>query len=424
MVGRILREYHLRKIDPSTIRRRGGSVRGICVSYMVGSGESEAAVGAVAGAGSGAGAVGGAGSGAGAGAGAGSQAGVGAGSEGGAGSELFLVRAYRTDAPVPAHFGGRTAGTMLDWLLRQAATLTYLEAEGFPAPRLIPTWSDDPVGLDGTWLTLATTLIEGPVLQPSLAQLSMLGDALGALHSLDIGPGLADAQESALAVANRGAAGRAAWDPAAAVPETLARLDAAEPYLPPEWQSMYTQMRQATEAVGRWAADLPSGLVHGDARAANAIQSGTDAVTLIDWEAGGLGLPVLDLGHCLLECHMDSGRGADEARAWHVKPDETRIAAFSRAYAARRVLSPAEREILPEAVAFGSAFIGAIHFTEALIGGVRGAAMDARLDRLRNRLAVAPVVARLAAARLAGPQNGPGSRYAEPGHPPSAGTGA
>ena len=43
-----------------------------------------------------------------------------------------------------------------------------------------------------------------------------------------------------------------------------------------------------------------------------------------------------------------------------------------------------------------------LHFEQALADGVRGAAMDARLERLSNRVAVSETVAQLAAGHLAG----------------------
>ncbi len=62
----------------------------------------------------------------------------------------------------------------------------------------------------------------------------------------------------------------------------------------------------------------------------------------------------------------------------------------------------AERAILPDAVRFGACYIGGIHLYLALAEGVSGTSMDARLDRLRNRMAVSDAVARLAAPHLAG----------------------
>ena len=70
-----------------------------------------------------------------------------------------------------------------------------------------------------------------------------------------------------------------------------------------------------------------------------------------------------------------------------------------------------------EGIRFAAAFIGAIHFEQVLLGGARGAAMDARLDRLRNRLAASQAVAERASHHL----TGSGKRYAEPGRPEAAG---
>ena len=370
IVGRVLREYHLRGIEPSALRRVGGAVASGVVTYLVGPDETAP----------------------------------------------WVVRACREDAPVPVYVSREPAMTMLDWLMAQAATLDCLEAAGYPAPRVIRTHSGDRVGLDGGWLTLATSFVEGPVIRPSLAQLRMLGAALGRLHALDVagerGGGPAGERGGVLAGERgdvlAGEPGRASWYPEAAIPATLARLDAVEGLIPEELRDLHAQLRQTALTVQAGLSSLPRGMVHGDAWPGNAVQSGPDAVTLIDWETGGLGLPVLDLGTCLIESLLDaqpSGSGSAVPRsgpaAWLVEPDEDRIGAVAGGYAVQRVVGAAERALLPAAVRFGACYVGAIHLHQALAEGVRGASMEARLERLRNRLSVSEAVARLAVPHLA-----------------------
>ncbi|HUY46553.1 MAG TPA: phosphotransferase [Streptosporangiaceae bacterium] len=178
-------------------------------------------------------------------------------------------------------------------------------------------------------------------------------------------------------------------------------LDGIEARVPDDWRPMYAQFRRTALEIQRGLGGLPRGVVHGDARPGNAVQTGTGTVTLIDWETGGSGLPVLDLGNCLLECLLDAEPRSAAPEEWHVQPDEPRIAAVAQGYSAHRALSACEQALLLEAIRFGAAYAGAIHFEQALAGGVRGAAMDARLDRLRNRLTVSQAVAELAAHHLA-----------------------
>jgi Ser/Thr protein kinase RdoA (MazF antagonist) len=349
VVGRILREYRL---VPVSMRRRYGSVSGTRVGYEF----REPGGGAV------------------------------------------LVRAYRGDMPLAAHFRGGGAVSVTDWLLGCAATLRWLAAHGYPAPRVVPVRTGDPVGVAGAWLTLATTFVRGRTLAGG--QLALLGAALGRLHALAVplaAPGTAPAPGPGLA----------SWHPAAAIPAALSRLDAVTALLPGEWRPLHERFRATLLAVQRAAEYLPIAMVHGDAWPGNVVVGADGEAALIDWENGGLGLPVLDLGHCLLESHLDPGLPA----AWHIQTDPGRIAAVLDGYTSRRRLHDSEREILPEGIRFASAYVGAIHFERALIDGVHGATMDARLGRLRNRIAVSQAVADLAARHL-GP---PGSRYAEPG---------
>ena len=321
------------------------------------------------------------------------------------GTRPWVVRACREDAPVPARLSGSGATTMLDWLLSRASTLDCLEAAGDPAPRVIRTRSGDPVGMDGIWLTLATTFVEGPVIRPSLEQLRMLGAALGRLHAVDVaggaaGGGVADGAGGGGGVV--GGPGRGLWYPEEAIPATLARLDAVEALVPDGWQSLYAQLCRTARAVQQGLGGLPRGVVHGDAWPGNAVQTSPGAVTLIDWETGGLGLPVLDLGNCLIESLLDAEPSGEGPGAWLVEPDADRVAAVAAGYAGERLLCTAEQALLREAVRFASCYSGAIHLYQALAEGVAGASMDERMERLRNRVAVSEAVARLAAPHLAG----------------------
>ncbi len=337
---RILREYHQRGIDPGSFQRLDGSVHGASVSYLASAADGE----------------------------------------------LLVVSAWRADAPVPVQFRRSSRTTPLDWLITRTATLSYLEQSGYPAPRVVRTRSGDVVGLDGVWLTMATSYVEGAVLRPSVAQLRMLGDALGRLHSVGL-PG-------------ETGPGHAMWYPEDAIPVTLARLDRVAGLVPPGWAELYAVFRETVLAVREQVGGLPRGLVHGDAWAANAVQAGPARVVLIDWACAGLGLPVLDLGNCLLECLLDAEPAGTGPGAWNVRPDEDRIAAVAAGYRQHRVLSAGERAALLPAVRFGTAYVGAIHLEQALADGVHGPAMDGRLERLRNRLAVSGTVARLAAGHL------------------------
>jgi Ser/Thr protein kinase RdoA (MazF antagonist) len=392
VVGRIVREYHQRTLRPSDIRHLHGTVRGDRVAYQLLR----------------------------------------------PGAEPAVVQAWRADMPVGPQFTGCATATMVDWLCSRAATLAWLAERGYPAPRVVPTHSGDLVGVVGPWLTLATTFVPGPAVEPDLDQLRMLGDALGRLHSM---PATADGDVSIgpdvpvgldIPVRLDVPVGLSAWHPAAAVPATLRRLDLVQALLPAQWRPLHDAFRHTAETVGQQAAGLPQAVVHGDAWPGNAIeaeagQAGADRagdgagragggpaeVILIGWETGGLGLPLLDLGYCLLECHMNPG----QPQAWRIEPDDERIAAVADGYSRRRILAPAELDLLLAGIRFGAAFIGAIHFEQALLEGARGAAMDIRLDRLRNRLAVSEAVAERATHHFARA----GRRYAEPGRPEAAG---
>ena len=350
LVGRLLDEYHERSVAPAAIKVIAGSEHQACASFRLQLPDGSAQV----------------------------------------------VRAFRADGQVPIHGRGLASQTVADWLQGRARVLAMLESAGYRAPRPVRTRTGELVGVARPWLSWATTLIPGAAIQPSLGQLRALGAALGSLHEVALSPAGAGPSPG-----SGGAVGLASWHPAVAVPATLARLDAVAGDVPAGWRSMYATFRRTAEAVRDAMGSVPETLVHGDVWARNAVEEPDGRVTLIDWETGGLGLAVLDLGSCLLECHLDSAVPDREPRAWLISAAEDRIAAVGVGYASIRKLSAAELDLLPHAVRFAAAVVGAIHFELALSDGVAGPAMDARLARLQNRLDVAGEVVRLASQYIA-----------------------
>jgi Ser/Thr protein kinase RdoA (MazF antagonist) len=339
VIGRLLDEYHERSVPPASIEIVAGSVHEARISYKVTLTDGSAQ----------------------------------------------LLRAYRADGAVPADAQGPFTETVLDWLLGRAQTLAALAAAGYQAPRPVLTRTGELIAVAGPWLAWATTRVPGSVLTPTLGQLRLLGAALGRLHGI-----VAGGRGQRLSPRH----------PAVAVPMILSRLDAVAGKMPGEWASMCETFRRTALAVEAGAPSVPETFVHGDAWARNAVESADRAVTLIDWETCGLGLAVIDVGNGLMECHLNSAVPDLDPEAWLIAPDEERIAATAAGYASTRTLSAAEVALLPDAVRLGAAMVGAIHVELALAEGVSGPAMDARLARLENRLAIADEVAALAVPYL------------------------
>jgi Ser/Thr protein kinase RdoA (MazF antagonist) len=346
LVGRLLDEYHERSVPPADIHVAAGSEHETRVTYLLslpdGSGQ--------------------------------------------------VIRAFRADAPVPVHGRDLRNLTVADWLIGRAHTLAWLEAAAYPAPRPVRTRTGELVGVAGPWLAWATSFVPGDLLLPTLSQLRSLGETLGRLHAVAPWPALPS---------GRGDGPDLAWrHPAVAGRAAMARLDAVDGLVPAEWRPLYAACRETTEKVLRAAGSWAETVVHGDVWAHNAVQADGGPVTLIDWETGGLGVAVIDLGTCLLECHLDTAVPDDRPDSWLISPDEDRIGEVTAGYSRARRLSGAELSLLPAAVKFAAAVAGSVHFELALLSGVSGPVMDARLARLENRIAVADEVAELALEHL------------------------
>jgi Ser/Thr protein kinase RdoA (MazF antagonist) len=347
VVGRLLDEYHERRVDPARIRLLAGSEHQARVSYLIVLPDGTKQV----------------------------------------------IGAFRADEPVPVRQA--VAGEpVADWLRGRARTLALLAEAAFPAPRPVRTRTGELIGVAGAWLTWATSFAPGPVAEPTLGQLRQIGAVLGHLHLVAAVPGVVRIGD--------GPPGLAPRHPAVALPASLARLDRAKGAVPAAWQPMHARVRAVLDEVAAAAGTVPETIVHGDVWARNAVQSSPSAVTLVGWDSGGLGLAVLDLGNALIECHRDAAAPDGQPDRSLIAPSRERIAALAAGYATVRTPSAAELDLLPAAVAFAAAVCASVHLELELTGDVSGPVLDARLARLENRLSVAGAVAAIARDCLTG----------------------
>jgi Ser/Thr protein kinase RdoA (MazF antagonist) len=263
---------------------------------------------------------------------------------------------------------------------------------------VVPTQDGALVGAAVGWRTLLTTFVPGTALTPTLAQLRHVGAALGRLHALAVPARQGVEQEIAA-----GTPGPSYWQLTYAIPSALARLQAAEPDAPDAWRPWRAAFERTIEQMRQ--VNPPLRLIHGDVWSANAVADASAEAILIDWDQGGLGPAMADLGRLLLECHLDTDLPIEDALAWHITPNPPRIEAVVEGYAQARLPTPAELETLLVSMRFGIAFIGALHLDQALhaasTDSIWLAGMDRRFARLQNRFLVSEQITELATAHFA-----------------------
>lgn len=230
-----------------------------------------------------------------------------------------------------ANRGTTTILSVRSSLASEAAALEFVEQYDVPAPRLLA------VDLDGDCgrLALLTSAAPGSSGVPDPAALRTLGAAAARLAAIPLAPstGMAPCTrprqaDDYIALRQEAAQRRARY-----LAGSNATQDAiVDQYLQRRPSLIAERARDAIEAAAttplietaeRCLRELPepsreSVLVHDDLCGGNTVWSGSDQVTIIDWEGAGLGHPTLDLANARFEesMHFGMAGAAEILRGW------------------------------------------------------------------------------------------------------------
>jgi len=233
------------------------------------------------------------------------------------------------------------------WLAQRVLLLEYLAQQGYSAPRVFPSRGGDAIVRHDDWNILVTTFIEGEAHLILPDNLYLLGSAVGRLHCLVPSPSI----------------GLSWWNTSYSLPHALGQLEACAPFIPASQQEFYDQCITAFVTINHALRRLPECVIHGDVWIPNGVRASEQEVVLIDWEGGGRGVALLDLGEMLLKGQYDGQRILPET----INKDY--IAALVSGYTRWRFPEPLECELLLDAMRFRIAWVGAWRLSNVLHKG-------------------------------------------------------
>jgi Ser/Thr protein kinase RdoA (MazF antagonist) len=253
---------------------------------------------------------------------------------------MYILRAYAV-----------ATGVDQQHVQAQARLLNLLEANHFPAERLVRTVDAAPLFSDQAWHYLLTTYVHGQTPPYRPAALRKIGAALGQLHAL-----AATGRQPDISLP------LAAMRPAPELTYALRRLQEVAEEVPATMRTRYETLIRAIQALDR-CEDLPKVLIHNDCHPANAVVTPSGAVTFIDWEGAGWGTGVIDVGFLLSSC--------DTRSPWtpQLRPNPNRVRAIIDGYCQHHILTTPELDRLVDAMRFRALVYGAGSFATAVCLG-------------------------------------------------------
>jgi len=163
--------------------------------------------------------------------------------------------------------------------------LLALEAQGYPAPRVVRARDGSAAVEVGGRRLVVTTFVEGRLADSEAntpESLFGIGRAIGRLHALRL-PALPEAD----------------FMSTERVAGAEARLRSMEGRVPPQVRSRFDEIRRLLAETPTFT-QTAGCLIHNDCHPGNAILRPDGEIVLIDWDGAGLGHPALDLGFLLI----------------------------------------------------------------------------------------------------------------------------
>ena len=211
--------------------------------------------------------------------------------------------------------------------------LSYLEKHGYPAPRLLQTLDGRDYLPYGDCFLHLYAYLAGQHPLPSKSFMEKAGRMLAQLHNL---PSEAYGRESS-------------YTPRGIVEEVRGYFQRAQQ------TDQCTMAEDLLDRLDRLPSfdHLPRGLIHTDPYLVNWLEDPAGALTLIDWDDAGVGIPLLDVGYMVANL---TTYPRHEAQRWGVEQTgqitwrEDWGRAFLAAYQEIHPLTGMERALLPAAI--------------------------------------------------------------------------
>jgi Ser/Thr protein kinase RdoA (MazF antagonist) len=222
-----------------------------------------------------------------------------------------------------------------DSLTHTARLLDWMAEQRYPAPLVRRTLDQQPVSLTDGWAIMLLSYVEGSVLgMSSVTDFAAFGQAVGRLHSLQVGDPSSFAQSRCHP---------------AAITTAAQQLAIYRANLPPAFQPLADNLHASMRTLQQ-VTDPQLVITHGDCWYQNAIKTGPGQVTLIDWDNVGIGWPLLDLGNLLLTSHFDP------SQPLVLEPNTANIKAMLQGYQQHCGIAPEAQAHIADAMRFLLAF--------------------------------------------------------------------
>jgi Ser/Thr protein kinase RdoA (MazF antagonist) len=230
----------------------------------------------------------------------------------------------------------------------QAHLLEMLEAQGYPAERVLRTIDHALLYSHQARRYLMTTYVQGQMPSYEPTALRAMGTTLGQLHAL-----AASFDHTAIPIPPAG------MRPAPELAYALAQLQSVASDVPMHMYPRYETLVAAIQQIDP-CEDVPHVLIHNDCHPGNAVVTPNGTVAFIDWEGAGWGAAVIDVGFLLSSCDTES--------PWtpRLPPNPERVQAVIDGYCQHHMLTPSEVDRLVDAMRFRALVYGAASFAHAV----------------------------------------------------------